>query len=217
MNTSVATATANATPTPLAHLLLVDDDRLILATLGAGLSAAGYRVSTAESVDDAQALLGSGVRPDLALLDMHLPGGDGLALAQRLRELEQIPFVVLSAYSDSATVERAAALGALSYLVKPLALAQIRPGIEAALQRARELDALRQTRGQLQAALDSDRDINVATGITMVQYRLQRAAAFELLRAAARAQRRKIAEVAREVIANSDRLHCEQLSIVQKA
>lgn len=203
-------------PAAPAHLLLVDDDRLILATLGAGLGAAGYRVSSAESVDDAEALLSSGVRPDLVLLDMHLPGRDGLALAQRLRELEHIPFLVLSAYNDAATVERAALLGALSYLVKPLAIGQIRPSIEAALQRAHELDALRQTRLQLQAALDSDRDINVATGITMVQYRLQRAPAFELLRAAARAQRRKIAEVAREVIENSDKLHCQQLSIVQK-
>ena len=64
-----------------AHLLLVDDDRLILTTLAGGLRASGYRVSTAESVDDAQALLTSGVRPDLAVLDMHMPGRDGLELA----------------------------------------------------------------------------------------------------------------------------------------
>ena len=112
-----------------AHLLLVDDDRLILTTLAGGLRASGYRVSTAESVDDAQALLTSGVRPDLAVLDMHMPGRDGLELAQRLRDLEHLPFLVLSAYSDPATVERATQLGALSYMVKPLAISQIRPTI----------------------------------------------------------------------------------------
>lgn len=192
-----------------AHLLLVDDDRLILTTLAGGLRASGYRVSTAESVDDAQALLTSGVRPDLAVLDMHMPGRDGLELAQRLRDLEHLPFLVLSAYSDPTTVERAAQLGALSYMVKPLAISQIRPTIEAALRRAQELDALRQAQLQLQEALNGDRDISVATGITMMQYRLQRSAAFELLRCAARAQRRKLAHVAADIIQSSEALHSQ--------
>ena len=190
-----------------AHLLLVDDDRLILTTLAGGLRASGYRVSTAESVDDAQALLTSGVRPDLAVLDMHMPGRDGLELAQRLRDLEHLPFLVLSAYSDPATVERATQLGALSYMVKPLAISQIRPTIEAALRRAQELDALRQAQLQLQEALNGDRDINVATGITMMQYRLPRTAAFELLRSASRSQRRKLSEVATEAIQACEKLH----------
>ena len=192
-----------------AHLLLVDDDRLILTTLAGGLRASGYRVSTAESVDDAQALLTSGVRPDLAVLDMHMPGRDGLELAQRLRDLEHLPCLVLSAYSDPATVERATQLGALSYMVKPLAISQIRPTIEAALRRAQELDALRQAQLQLQEALNGDRDISVATGITMMQYRLQRSAAFELLRCAARAQRRKLAHVAADIIQSSEALHSQ--------
>lgn len=207
---TIPAALTPAIPVPApAHLLLVDDDRLILATIAAGLRVAGYHTSTAESMDDAEALLTSGVRPDLVILDMHLPGRDGLALAQRLRDLEHIPFLVLSAYSDSDTVQRASDLGALSYMVKPLAISQIRPTIEAALQRSRELHALRQTRQQLQKALDGDRDINVATGITMVQYRLQRGAAFELLRSAARAQRRKLAHIAAEIIQNSEKLHCQ--------
>ena len=192
-----------------AHLLLVDDDRLILTTLAGGLRASGYRVSTAESVDDAQALLTSGVRPDLAVLDMHMPGRDGLELAQRLRDLEHLPFLVLSAYSDPATVERATQLGALSYMVKPLAISQIRPTIEAALRRAQELDALRQAQLQLQEALNGDRDISVATGITMMPYRLQRSAAFEPPRCAARAQRRKLAHVAADIIQSSEALHSQ--------
>lgn len=189
------------------HLLLVDDDRLIQATLSNGLRDAGYQVSTAESVDDAEALLTSGLRPDMALVDVRMPGRSGLELAERLRALDHIPFLMLSAFSDAQTVDRAADLGALGYLVKPLDVAQIRPAVEAGLRRARELDALRQTRAQLQKALDGDRDINVATGITMVQYRLPRTAAFELLRASSRSQRRKLAELAREVIQTCDGLH----------
>ena len=201
--------TPSTAPEATPHLLLVDDDRLILATVACGLRDAGYRISTAESVEDAEAILSSGVRPDLAILDVHMSGRDGLELAERLHQIEHIPFIVLSAYSDPATVERATQRGALGYMVKPLDICQIRPTIEAALQRATELDALRQTREQLQKALDGDRNINVATGITMVQYRLQRGAAFELLRAAARAQRRKITQVAAEIIDSSEKLHCQ--------
>jgi len=193
-------------PTP-AHLLLVDDDRLILATLSSGLQEMGYQVSTAESVDDAEALLTSGLRPDLAIVDVRMPGRDGLELAERLHCLDHIPFLMLSAFSDAQNVERASGLGALGYLVKPMDVLQIRPTIEAALQRAQEIDELRQSRIQLQEALDGDRSINVATGITMMQYRLPRAAAFKLLRSAARSQRRKLADLAQELIDTSERLH----------
>ena len=199
---------ASLSPTPsAAHLLLVDDDRLILATLSSGLEGMGYQISTAESVDDAEALLTGGLRPDLAILDVRMPGQNGLKLAERLRDLDHIPFLMLSAFSDAQNVERASGLGALGYLVKPMDVVQIRPTIEAALQRAQEIDRLRHERTQLQAALDGDRSINVATGITMMQYRLPRAAAFELLRSAARSQRRKLADMALEAIDTCDRLH----------
>lgn len=186
--------------TPRTSLLLVDDDRLILGTLGAGLRHLGYRVDVAVDVAEAEALLGAGLRPDLAIVDMHLPGADGLALARRLAELGHVPFVMLSAYSDAANVERATRSGALGYLVKPLMLHQIQPAIETALRRARELDELRRTSARLQAALDTGREINVATGIAMAQYRMARQPAFELLRNAARAQRRKLATVAQELV-----------------
>ena len=116
------------TPAPAAaHLLLVDDDRLILATLSRGLRDMGYQVSTAESVDDAEALLTGGLRPDLAIVDVRMPGRDGLELVERLRNLEHIPFLMLSAFSDTQNVERASGFGALGYLVKPMDVVQIRP------------------------------------------------------------------------------------------
>lgn len=198
---------AQVTPSSAPHLLLVDDDRLILATLASGLRSAGYQVRTAESVDDAEALLAGGLRPDLALIDVSMPGRGGLELAERLQGLDHVPFVMLSAYSDAPTVERASGFGALGYMVKPLDIVQIKPAIQAALQRGQEIETLRQTRAQLQIALDSDRDINVATGITMMQYRLPRTAAFELLRSASRSQRRKLSEVATEAIQICEKLH----------
>lgn len=186
--------------TPRARLLLVDDDRLVLATLAGGLRRAGYAVQTAESAEEAEVLLAAGEHPDLAIVDIRMSGQCGLALARRLRDLDHIPFMMLSAYSDPNMIEQASALGALGYLVKPLDVTQLLPGIDAALSRANELQSLREVRQQLQAALDSERDISMAVGITMVQHRLARAQAFELLRKTARSQRRKLSELATEVI-----------------
>jgi len=180
--------------------LLVDDDRLVLSTLGSGLLDAGYEISTAESAEDAEMLLASGMRPDLAIVDIRMTGQDGLYLARRLRELDHIPFLMLSAYSEQRMIDQATRHGALGYLVKPLDTPQLVPAIEAALSRANELQSLRETRIQLQAALDAERDISVAIGVTMMQLQLKRQEAFELLRKTARSQRCKLADLAADII-----------------
>ena len=195
---------ARDTAAGLSHLLLVDDDRLILSTVASGLRQVGYSVSCAESVDDAEALLSGGARPDLVILDVHMPNRDGLVLAHRLRHLEHIPFVMFSAFSDTKTVETATQLGALGYMVKPLDIYQMVPTIEAALVQASELRHLQDTGVQLQKALDAERDISVAIGITMMQQHLSRSAAFNLLRQSSRGQRRKLADLARDVIAATE-------------
>lgn len=182
-------------------LLLVEDDRLVLTTLANGLSGAGYVVLTAESVNEAEDLLSGGQRPDLAIVDVLMPVRNGLELAQRLRELDHIPFILLTACSDAPVVEQATRAGALAYLVKPVDLPQLLPAIEAALACASEISELRDVRRQLQTALDSDRETNVAIGVTMVRHGIDRAESFDLLRRTARAQRRKLLDLAKEVVA----------------
>lgn len=191
----------NSASAAVKHLLLVDDDRLVLVTMAQALSKAGYRVTTAESADEAETYLSDGLqRPQLVILDVQMPGQNGLTLAQRLRDLDHIPFMMLSAYSDAETVQLATVQGAMGYVVKPVDPVQLVPAIEAALARADDLQELRTTRMQLQSALDNERDINLAVGITMMQHRLSRKAAFELLRQGARRQQRKLIEMARGII-----------------
>lgn len=192
---------------PGRRLLLVDDDRLVLATLASGLTAAGYDVTSAESAEEAEAWLAGGARPDLAILDVRMPGQGGLALAQRLHELDHIPFMMLSAYSDLHLVAQATASGALGYAIKPQDIAHLVPAIETALARANELQDLRLARQQLQGALDAERNISVAVGITMMQQQRQRSDAFDQLRQAARRQRCKLAALAEQTIAAADQLN----------
>ena len=198
--------TTHAAPTAAKRLLVVDDDRLVLAMIASGLTHAGYEVTTAESAEEAEAWLSSGQRPDLAILDVRMPGQGGLYLAQRLRELDHIPFMMLSAFSDPEIVAQAAQSGALGYASKPLDWVQLVPAIEAALARANELHDLRSTRHHLQTALDAERDISLAVGITMMQHHLKRNAAFDLLRKKARDRRSKLAILAKEVIDAAEKI-----------
>lgn len=117
---------------PQGTILVVDDDRLVLATLAHGLTQAGYDVIDADNGDDA-ILLAREHRPDLALLDIRMQGKSGFDVAAYLREYCQIPFMFLSAFTDEATVAQVKALGAVAYLVKPLDIAQILPSVATAM------------------------------------------------------------------------------------
>ena len=186
-------------------LLVVDDDRLILATTAAGLRSAGYDVVEARSVDDALAVLDQ-FNPDLALLDIRMGKVGGFELARRLRTLGETPFMFLSAYGDDATVNEATELGAVGFLVKPIDIPQLVPGIEAALARAADLSRLRSTGRQLEQALDQNRAVSIAVGILMERHRLTRDEATLRLRVSARSQRRKMSEVAEGVVTAADAL-----------
>jgi two-component system, response regulator PdtaR len=124
------------------RILVVDDDRLVLATVTHGLSQAGYEVIDADNGDDA-ILLAREHRPVLALLDIRMDGMTGFDVAAILRDTYRIPFMFLSAFADEQTQQQVEALGALDYLVKPLDVEQIVPRVASVLARlaAGEVDA----------------------------------------------------------------------------
>jgi two-component system, response regulator PdtaR len=182
------------------HILVVDDDRLVLASLCEGLRSAGYRVTGSASPAARDT-------PDLALLDVRMPGMDGIELGRKLREQGGIPFLYLSAYGDQKIVRQAVEEGALGYLVKPLDIQQIVPSIEAALTRSRDLSRLRQSEEHLATALAGNREVSMAIGLLMMRDRMNREQAFETLRGNARAQRRPVVDVAKELLSSAENLY----------
>lgn len=192
-------------------ILLVDDDRLVLATLQSGLEQAGYAVQACSSAEEAKRVLALD-NPDIAVLDIRMPGTSGLDLARELGESQAIPFLFLTAYSEAEVVRKAAEYGAVGYLVKPVDIPQLVPAIEAALARAADLRQLRTTETQLQMALNENREVSMAIGLLMERRRLGRQEAFEFLRTTARAQRRKIGEVAEEILSAAELLNASKTS-----
>ncbi len=183
-----------------AHLLVVDDDRLVLATLVQGLRDSGFEVTEADNGDDA-ILLARERNPDLALLDMRMNGKSGMDVARYLRQHTDVPFMFLSAFGDPAIVREATAQGALGYLVKPLELKQIVPAVHAALARAQEIKLLRRTAAALpESGVDAAEAIERAIAILIEQLGLTRIAARAQIDTQAATQGRTSEELARDIV-----------------
>ena len=181
-------------------VLLADDDRLGLVTHRNGLQDAGFEVYTAENGTDALSL-GLECCPDIAVLDMKMPGLDGLELANRLFAEKQIPFIFLTAYSEEALVQKATRDGALGYIVKPIETDQLIPIIKTCLERARDLKKLKQSQVHLNIALNANREISEAIGILVGRgHAGNKDEAFEKLRRYSRKQEMKVKDVASTLV-----------------
>lgn len=196
-------------------ILVVDDDRLVLATVTHGLVQAGFDVIDADNGDDA-ILLARQHRPDLALLDIRMEGKSGFDVADYLRESLGTPFMFLSAFADAATVARVKELGAVAYLVKPLDIAQIVPTVEAAVaavrsRRAREVASpvvrppvvpvVPSPAASLSRPVDPLNDpVPLAVGVLMHRYSLPRTEALQRLTRLAQTDGRSLAAQAAALV-----------------
>ncbi len=186
-------------------ILVVDDDRLVLAMVTHGLSQAGYEVIDADNGDEA-ILLARQHRPDIALLDIRMEGKTGFDVAEYLRDVGHTPFVFLSAFSDEQTVAKVKALGALAYLVKPLEVGQIVPTIDAAFARAQEMR--QQARAAAQSLSSAPVDdaavlssvVPMAVGLMMHRFSLTRGQALARLRKMAGVEGRSVAAQAERLV-----------------
>ena len=184
------------------RILVVDDDRLVLATVTHGLAQAGFEVIDTDNGDDA-ILLAREHRPVLALLDIRMEGKSGFDVAETLRDAYGIPFMFLSAFADEATLATVRSLGALAYLVKPLDVGQIVPAVEAALNRLRQGVAPEPLRPAADALLDP---VPLAVGVLMHRYSLPRAAAWQRLQRLAGEQKLPLHAQAERLLAAVEEL-----------
>ena len=183
-------------------VMVVDDDRLVLATLVAGLKQAGLEVIETDNGDDA-ILLARKHKPRLAILDMRMQGKSGMDVARYLAANTDTGFMFLSAFGDSDIVDEAMKMGALGYLVKPVDVRQIVPAVRAALSRSGDEKTAQAEKPSGEAA----RDQLVALGILMERLRLDDVRALEALQAQAKAEGKSVSELATNMVAAANRLN----------
>jgi two-component system, response regulator PdtaR len=208
---TIDSAMSPAAPASKGRILVVDDDRLVLATVTQGLLDAGYEVIDADNGDEA-ILLAREHRPALALLDIRMEGLSGFDVAETLRDQYSIPFVFLSAFADEQTLATVQSLGALAYLVKPLDVGQIVPAVEAAFARIRSTPpvaaaAERSPAGPAVPAGDPLADpVPLALGVLMHRYSLPRQQALQRLQRQADEARLTPAQQAERLLAAVEEL-----------
>lgn len=122
-------------------ILVADDELSILRTLTRNLSRHNYEVITASDGEEALALIEENL-PDLIILDIIMPGLNGLEVCRRVREWSQVPIIVLSAVGQEKQKVEALDLGADDYLTKPFGMDELLARVRVALRRASQLKEL---------------------------------------------------------------------------
>ena len=177
-------------------VLVVDGDQAALHAICDTLNAAGYHTLEAASGAEAEALAREH-SPHLTLLDPGTAAEDGRPLAAVLREAG-LPFIALAA--DPAARDAAAEAGALACLPRSPEPELLRPLVDVALRQAIELRELRAAQAQMERAITQSRETSIAVGILMERCNLTALQAFDALRDDARSQRKKIADLAHELM-----------------
>ncbi len=198
----------NAPASGKGRILVVDDDRLVLATVAHGLAQAGYDVIDADNGDDA-ILLAREHRPQLALLDIRMEGKSGFDVAETLRDAYAIPFMFLSAFADEATLAKVRELGALDYLIKPLNVGQIVPSVDAVFARLRGGEVVPAAApGASSAAAPAllNDPVPLAVGVLMHRHSLQRVQAWQRLQNLAQEHQRTPLQQAERLLAAVEEL-----------
>lgn len=137
------------------RVLIAEDETIIRMDLRQMLEAAGLEVC-GEARDGAEAIASAReLEPDVVLLDIRMPGVDGIECARRIYAERPIPIVMVTAHGDRGLVERALAAGAFGYLTKPFRAADLLPTIRAAVTRHSELlDARRAVGRQVSESVE---------------------------------------------------------------
>jgi response regulator NasT len=183
------------------RILIADDEALTRMGLRAMLREMGHTVVGSAADGTAALKLACEAQPDLAVLDIKMPGMDGLAVAKAIAEQCSLPVVMLTAYSERDLVQRAAATETVqAYLVKPIREGDLGPAIELATARFAEWQALRQEAANRQEALATREVVDQAKRVLMEQGSLSERAAFLQIQHRARRSRRAMREVAEEVL-----------------
>lgn len=191
---------ADPSATPM-RILIADDEALTRMGLRAMLADMGHEVVAAAADGTTALRLACELCPDLAVLDIKMPGMEGLEVAAAISRRCPLPVIMLTAYSERDLVERAAATDTVqAYLVKPVREADLAPSIELATSRFAEWQALQKEAASRQEALATRELVARAKQVLMRDRALSEREAFLEIQHRARQQRRSMHAVAEDVL-----------------
>ncbi len=181
-------------------VLIAEDEPIVRMDLRELLESQGYQV-IGEASDGQSAIdIARKEKPDVIIMDIRMPGMDGIEAAKILTEEEIAPLIFLTAYSDRELVEKAKEVGVIAYLVKPFKETDLFPAIEMAIARFKEFLQLKQEVKDLKEALETRKLVDRAKGLLMDMEGLKEHEAFRLIQKASMDKRKPMKEIAQAII-----------------
>ncbi|MBW3625065.1 MAG: response regulator [Armatimonadetes bacterium] len=189
------------------RVLICEDEGLTALRLKTSLPKLGYEVA-GEARDGEEAVtLAEQLQPDLVLMDIRMPGRDGISAAQ---EIMESPFataiVMITAFNDPELVDSALQAGATGYLVKPVSDEQIGPALTVALSKYAELCNLNGEVTDLKETLATRKLVDRAKGILMHRYGMTENEAYHRIQKIGRDRRQTMKKTAEQILAAAELL-----------
>jgi two-component system, response regulator PdtaR len=182
------------------RVVIAEDEGIIRLDLKETLEEEGYEVVGETGRGDEAVQLVKDLEPDIAILDIKMPGLDGLSAAREIAGERRAAVLILTAFSQRDLIERARDAGALAYLVKPFQRSELIPAVEVALGRFREMKALDAEVKGLEEQLETRKVVDRSKGILMDRHGMSEADAFSFIQKTAMRERQTMKEVAQRII-----------------
>ena len=181
-------------------MVVAEDEAIIRLDLVETLREEGFDVVADTGRGDEAVGLVAEHRPDVAILDVKMPGIDGIEAARRIVPQRGTAVVILTAFSQRDLIEQAREAGAMTYLVKPYRRDALVPAVELALARYREMEALEGQIGDLEGRLEVRKLLDRAKGQLIDGHGMSEQDAYAFIQRTAMSQRRTMREVAGDVL-----------------
>lgn len=186
------------------RILIADDESIIRMNLREMLTQHGYEVIAEASNGQTAIELANKLKPDLVMMDIKMPGVDGVTAAAELISNRIAPVVLLTAYSERSLIGQAKEAGVSGYLVKPVRDTELTPVIELALARYHQFLTLEQQVTDLQDALETRKLVEKAKGVLMEIHGLTESDAFNRMRKTSMDHRKSLRDVAEAILLAHD-------------
>ncbi len=181
-------------------ILIADDEKPVAQGLQGQLETLGYDVVAV--VDDGQRAVEVCRRtlPDVVLMDVEMPGLDGISAAHQITRDPGTPVIILTAHGHPNLVEQAVQEGVIQYLLKPVTTASLHAAIQTAVASSREMRSLRESVNSLETTLRERKLIERAKGILMTQRSMSEPEAFRFLQRQSQDRRMPMAKLAESIV-----------------
>lgn len=188
------------------RVFIADDEPLVLLGFQKMVLACGHEVASVATTGPEALEAIIRIVPDIIMIDINLPGMDGISVIESIQKTLHIPSIVITGYRDHKPIERVTTAGIFGYLQKPVDQYEVESALSIAAARYREQRTAEQERDHALNKLSERKLVERAKGLLMDQFAINEEQAMRFLQRKSRNENKKLALVAQEILQKSDLL-----------